>query len=133
MTYTQRISDAADVARATAYIAGLPKSVPYVLTIKPWHKQRTVRQNKLYRVWLHRMSDYTGYTEEEMHDYYKTKFLLGRKVFDDIVAVPSTKHLTTAEFSGYLQKVHQHYLDKTDEALPWPDDAGWEDLCARYS
>lgn len=72
------------------------------------YSPRTNDQNKYYwGVVVNMLSDYTGFTDEEMHNLLKNKFLTKHKIIKDklLVSSYSTTELDTAQFSDYIEKI----------------------------
>lgn len=71
-------------------------------------KNRTTRQNKLLWSIYKPMAEYTGYTEEELHELLKAEFI-GVETFqvgENIFLKPKTStRLTTKGFTKFLDKV----------------------------
>lgn len=76
--------------------------------IRKVKKSRTLDQNKLYWFYLEIVSEYTGSLSEDLHEYFKRKFLPPQKitVMGKTIVIPrSTTRLSTHEFSEYLDKI----------------------------
>lgn len=57
------------IGRITAFLSRLEASKPWELWVKPWKKSRTDRQNNaLWGVAYKTLSDFTGFTEPELHE-----------------------------------------------------------------
>jgi len=72
---------------------------------RKWRKRRTNRQNSYY--WscvIPLLCEYTGYSDEELHEALKIKFLSKRER-DDLPTVRSTATLSTKEFANYIEKI----------------------------
>ncbi|HEU4601781.1 MAG TPA: hypothetical protein VFS24_07425 [Steroidobacteraceae bacterium] len=56
------------IQRVTAFLARLDGSKAWELSVKPWKKSRTPRQNNaMFGVAYSTLSNFTGYTDEELH------------------------------------------------------------------
>lgn len=68
---------------------------------------RNLSQNDKYWAILEGLSDYLGYTKEEIHELMKYKYLKYAKEIagQPIVVVRSTSDLDTGEFSEYIENV----------------------------
>jgi hypothetical protein len=77
------------------------------ITITKYNPSRSVSQNRLYRVYLGLISDYTGDDENELHEMLKNKFLKGK----------STTQLDTKGFADYLEKIRR-YSAEVNITLP---------------
>jgi hypothetical protein len=78
------------------------------VVIREYKKSRSDRQNNMYWGWLKIISDETGYTTEELHEYMKGNFWGYREaeIFGEKRMIPkSTTKLSTKEFNEYLDKV----------------------------
>lgn len=101
---------------------------PIILQVAPEKKKRSRSQNNLYWVWLTIMGNELGYSNEEMHDIFKHKYLKEKK---DIVNkktgelmtvdfIRSTTSLNKAEMSDYMMKVERDSIE-LGIILPSPD------------
>lgn len=91
------------------------------VTIRKWKCTRSNNQNNYYfGVVCKVLGDYFGYTEEEMHDALKYKFL--RKGACDIETVQSTTKLNTAEFEEYLENVRRWAAIEYNVIVPLPNE-----------
>lgn len=88
----------------------------YTITIQRKHAHRSQAQNRLYwGVYVRTLSEYTGYSPDEMHEVLKAKFLPKRlaiadangEVHDEFVIGGSTTRLDVIEFGDYLAAIHQ--------------------------
>ena len=91
------------------------------VVLREYKSQRSNPQNNYYfGVVCKILGDYFGYTEEEMHDALKYKFL--RKGAADLETVQSTTKLNTAEFEDYLEKVRRWALLEYNVSIPLPNE-----------
>lgn len=81
--------------------------IPYKFDIKLNRSIRSNDQNRYYRACLKQIAIVTGYTTDELHDFYKKKFVGIKMVFDEEVVL-STSKLDTKEFSVFIKKVKEH-------------------------
>lgn len=104
-------NDDASVNRLANFLSDLNdqakgKQISYRIDIKKNRAIRSTDQNARYWVLLKAIGVVTGYTKDELHEYYKTKF--NRKwILDESVPV-STADLDTLEFTVYMNKVQDH-------------------------
>jgi hypothetical protein len=75
----------------------------YVFSIKKDRKVRSLQQNALYWKWVSIIADYFGYDAEEMHIYFRAKFLVDRTKI--IPRIRSTTELNILEFMEYMDKI----------------------------
>ncbi len=103
------------------YVSKLKEGTKLSLEVKVQRKYRSLPQNKLYWFWLGLIGESTGYDPEELHDTYKSMFLVDRSL--SLPLVRSTKKLDTLQFGQYLDKVKMHAQDELGIILPEPDEA----------
>ncbi len=111
---------------AMAAVQRLPLEPVHEVIIKPWRKKRSLAQNRLYWMWLRELRDHieqaTGqhYSDDDLHDYFREKFL-DRRVVElggDVVQVrKSTTRLTVAQFTEYLERIERYCLTELAEPL----------------
>ncbi len=103
-------------------------SKPWSVTVEPFKKKRTLSQNGLYWKWLERTVDIvareTGNDKDDLHDIFKEKFLTPKIVeFDGQVHRKySTKNLTTAEMSEYMNRIYAFVTSQLGIILPIPEE-----------
>lgn len=79
-----------------------------VLTIKRRSQVRSLKANALYWVYLTNISSETGHTPNELHEFFKAKFLSPRfeTIYNEEVELPpSTAILSSQEFSAYMERI----------------------------
>jgi len=90
-------------------------------------KIRTLQQNRYYRgVVCALVSDFTGFTNEEIHQFFKTKFLSYRrtvkgKTYD---FTKSTTELNWKEMTDYIEQIRQYVRESPTlmtVVIPDPD------------
>jgi hypothetical protein len=91
------------------------------MIIKPFRAKRTIPQNAYYwGVVLKTISKETGYTSEELHEFFKRIFLkkeivIGGKTYETSI---STRKLKTDQFSEYIEKIKGFVFLKLDLVIP---------------
>lgn len=91
------------------------------IDIKQYRKNRTNQQNKLLRWQIYKtISEDTGHTPEEIHRYFKGKFLLDRS--RKIPCPRSTTDLNTKEFGQYVDKIVRRASQELGLFIELPDD-----------
>lgn len=82
--------------------------------------QRSTNQNALYWLWLGIIESETGNGTNDLHDFFKTKFLKRTKeVFGKVYeVVQSTALLDSMDFTTYMDKVRQFALHELNITLP---------------
>lgn len=104
------------------FIAHLRADPRMGVTVKPYRRNRSQEQNRLYwGVWLAMLADYTGHTAEELHEFFKDKFLqrraatvLGRTLLME----PTTTSLKVDEFTAYLEQIRMFAAENLGCDLP---------------
>jgi len=109
-----------------AYLKTLDKLEGEQITveIKKRSKGRSVPQNKYYRFVLGLICNETGYTDDEMHEILRYKFLLQKDADDPYVK--STAMLSTVEFEEYMTEVRQWASVMLNCFVPLPNEEGIE-------
>lgn len=106
-------------------VASLPDGE---VIIKIQDTRRSDAQNRTYWLWLHLLSEHTGYTPEELHQICKEQFN-GRTHSDvhpetgeieDRHGYQSTATLDVQQFSIYLDRVRQWAAEVLGVNLPDP-------------
>jgi hypothetical protein len=88
----------------------------YVLVCKEIVEQRSTNQNRLYWLWLTMIADETGHAPNEMHEYFRMKFLKCHdKKFEYI---RSTTDLNKDEFTKYLNQIELFATTELNITLP---------------
>ena len=73
------------------------------LIIRRYKTSRTIKQNKLYWLYLGFIGDELGCEPEELHSTFKAMFLIDHS--KKLPIVRSTTKLTTIEFANYIEKI----------------------------
>lgn len=96
----------------------------YVWFYKP-EKIRSLSENRYYRgVVIKKLSDFTGYNDNEMHNILRYKFLLKYHENHKIPPIArSTTELTTVEFEEYLTKIREWASIDLGCYIPLPNEA----------
>lgn len=105
------------------------KQVEYIIDIKKNKPIRSISANRYYRAILLEIASASGYTDDEIHEFYKRKFH-GKYVLDEVIG-QSTSNMDTAEFSNYVKKVKQHGEEFFGVIIKDPKDKDyllWEQL-----
>lgn len=106
---------------------------PFVLSIEPYRKKRTLSQLAL--LWVRHaevsqaVADYTGYSAEDIHDIVKRKFLKPRivEIGDTVVERYSTKGLTVTEMADFMTKIEAWASSELGLILATPEDRMYGD------
>ena len=105
---------------------------PYVLTLGRLRAIRSPQANRYYwGIVMHLLSEYTGFTPDECHEWAKAKFIPKRlavlnqngDVEDEYVIGGSTRKMTTTEFYDFVETVRTFAQEKLGLEIPPPDPA----------
>jgi hypothetical protein len=111
-----------------AFIHGIDVSSPVVLSveIKQHKNARTRYQNAYYfGVVLRTISEYTGFTPEELHASFKRTFLpIEREMIGGVMVerLSSTKDLDTKTFNDYLERILHFCAENIGLYVPMPNE-----------
>lgn len=112
-------------AHAIALISKLDLSKRWKVTVARHQNKRSLNQNSLYWKWLGIIAQETGHEADELHEYFKAKFL--PPVFVELEGEAeairrSTTKLNTQDMSDYMDKVNAFAASQLGIILPQPDD-----------
>lgn len=101
---------------------------PFEMTLAPYKKKRSLSQNAL--MWVRygevakAVADYTGMAAEDIHEFAKQRWLTPKvfEVGDQIVQVYSSKNLTTAEMTAFLDQFEAWASGELGILLAQPED-----------
>ena len=104
-----KVTSEEDVENLRRFVGELDLSKAYEVEIKPFAFNRSTQQNKKYWALIGELGSFLGYSESEMHELMKYKFLSYKQEMlgDEMTVVPSTSKLTIKEFVEYLEKVER--------------------------
>lgn len=107
---------------------------PFLASFTVHRKKRTIRQNRLFWMWMRCIRDDTGNDVQTLHDFFADKFLPWNieKCFDVEVRKPhGTKNLNTKEFTDFLEQIRLDMLEQGID-LPQPGEMGWDEFVIKY-
>lgn len=110
------------------------KDRTFVADFKLFRRVRTLKQHRLYFMWLNCVKDETGQDVDDLHAYFKEKHLpwSTSEVFgSEVRRVTSTKNLDSKQFSEYLEKIRMEMLQQ-GIFLPQPGEAEFDAFYAHY-
>lgn len=116
-------------------IEALDDAECYDVSIKKKRWKRSISQNNLYWLWLTCIEQETGNDKDDLHDYFRMKFLGAEEldVFGErLVRIVSTTKKDTLQFKQYLDKIQLFALLELKITLPNPDDKYWSDFYGMY-
>lgn len=94
------------------FIFSMPLDKPVKVTAQVVRKGRTLSQNSLYWKWVGEavdaVADHTGHDADELHDFFKQKFLTPTVVEINGEAINryTTTTLNKAEMSAYMERIY---------------------------
>ncbi len=96
------------------------------ITVTDFKEKRTVRQNRLFWMYVTIIADELGYDKEEMAEIIKFKFLLTEKVIEEtgevMQYVESTTKLNKDHFRVFIDKIIRWSAEQFNIVLPLPED-----------
>ena len=98
--------------------------------------KRSISANNLYWMWLTCLEDETGQDKEDLHDFFKQKYLgtESRLCFGIVYnRTVTTTILDDKQFSQYLKKIQIFASTELGITLPNPDDIRFEQFKDHYS
>lgn len=119
----------AERTAAIRFIGVLSLEKPIRLTVEEVTKRRTLSQNALMWKWLNevadKMAEYSGHTPEEIHDFFKRKFLSPTLVTiaGETVERYTTTKMNTAEMSAYMDRIYAFVTGECGIYLTLPEQA----------
>lgn len=116
-------------------LCSLLRNGVYTLKITRKTTKRSLPQNKLMWMWYKCIEDSTGTPANDIHEYYKSKFLCHPKTIygRQYIVVGSTTNLNTTQFTEYLNKIQADAATELGIRLPLPDDQGYDQFVDMYN
>jgi hypothetical protein len=102
------------------FIKDLKQNTEVEVIIRPVKDFRSLKLNRTYWMYLGMIADYLGHTKEEMHDYFKAKFLCEWHQVngEETLVCQSTAKLSNREFCEYLEKIFWFCSHEMGYVLP---------------
>lgn len=94
--------------RLISRLQGVTLDKTWEVLIRPFKSSRSAAQNRLMWKWYGELAGHTGHDVDELHEYFKRKFLGTeiREVLNEKTEVPkSTTKLKVMEMTDYLQRL----------------------------
>jgi hypothetical protein len=121
------ITDEATRHRAVEHVAGLSiDGKQWEVSVARKRKRRTLNQNALYWKWIgevvDHVSDCTGYEKDEVHEYFKQRFLEPKAIEIDGFAAKryTTTDCDTGEMAKYMDRIYRWASQELGLVLPLP-------------
>ncbi len=104
-----KVTSEEELENVRRQIGELDLSNAWEIEVKPFAFNRSTQQNKKYWKLISELGSFLGYSEGEMHELMKYKFLSYKQEMlgDEMVVIPSTSKLTIKEFVSYLSQVER--------------------------
>ncbi|MCF0201767.1 MAG: hypothetical protein HUK08_00240 [Bacteroidaceae bacterium] len=115
--------DTESVLRQIEYmINGLHKAGYYDIILKEHKENRSIEQNKYYWKIIGALEEYTGYPKENLHAFFKRKFLTRyvRCFESKFIEETSTTQLSVKEMTEYIEKVTAYILTEIEPNFMLP-------------
>ena len=130
----KKITSESDRNEVITAIVKLDIAKGFTVEITQRRRVRTVSQNRLERLWLACIADETGNDSNELHEYFKQKFLEVKEVqiFGEWNAIYSTRDLNTVQFKNFLDKIQIFASTELAISLPVPEDKRWDEFYETY-
>lgn len=130
-TYTITTDEDAD--KIAELVRSLDLSKPWSVEIKRRVKNRSHQQNALYWKWLSIIGDHLGYERDELHDYFRERFLavdyleiLGEQV--KRLTRTSGRDFTPAMMADYMDRIERLAAQELGILLPHPEDDHYQTI-----
>ena len=106
----------------------------YTVEITEKKPVRTISQHKLYWLWLTCLSFETGNDKDDLHEYFKEKYIEPTvvTVFGVEQKRRTTTTLTTTQFKYFLDHIQQFASTDLSITLPDPESQYWNEFYKYY-
>lgn len=97
--------------------------------------KRSLSANNLYWLWLTCIEQETGNSKEDLHEYFKNKWIKAesKELFGEFIQIkPSTTSLDTSKFKQYLDKIQVFVNTELEITLPDPEDLKFVEFERHY-
>ena len=111
---------------------------PILISLRRPSATRSLEANRFYfGVCLKLLSEHTGYTVDELHEWAKARFIpqhvslcdRNGEIKDDLVIGGTTTKLNRAQFYEYVEAIRKFAAEELDVAIPDPD-PNWREQAA---
>ena len=130
-----KVNGAVTLSKPFDFICSLLRNGIYTLRITRKTTKRSLPQNSLMWMWYRCIEDSTETPANDIHEYYKSKFLCHFKTIlgKECYTVGSTTSLNTAQFTEYLNKIQADAATELGIRLPLPEDQGYDQFIEMYN
>lgn len=123
------LRDEATRKQVLGVLAAMSLEKPVKVEWETYRKNRSLNQNSLMWMWINQLadkvSDDTGHTPQEIHEYFKMSFLspVITEIMGKTVEIRTTTKLNTAEMHDYMERIYQWAVGQ-GYYLPLPEELG---------
>ena len=130
----RKLTTEIDRAAVIAFIQRLDLKKLFTVEVIEKKSTRTISQNALYWLWVSCISFETGNDKDDLHEYFKRKFITPREIrlMGDLFETYSTTNLNTLEFKHFLDGVQIFASSELGITLPNPEDNYWREFYNYY-
>jgi hypothetical protein len=131
----RKLTSEIDRNMVIAYIKRLDiKKKLYTVETLEKRPGRSISQNSLMWLWLTCIEQETGTNRDELHDFFKRKFILPEEVeiFGEKILRWTTTDKDTLQFKQYLDKIQIFSNTELSIILPNPEDKYWDEFYFYY-
>ena len=130
----RKLSTETDRDMVIGYIKRLDISKLHTVEVLKKNANRSISQNSLYWLWLACISHETGNERQDLHEFFKTKYMVPevKNVFGINVDIRTTTDKNTTQFKYYLDKVQIFASTELSITLPLPEDKYWQEFFEYY-
>ena len=106
-----------------AFVQAVPLDKRLAWSVEETKSGRSAQQNRLYWKWIGIIARDTGNDAEDLHEYFKQKFLTPRtvEIGEEFHEVYTTKRLKVADMREYLDRISA-FANGYGIYLPHPED-----------
>ena len=130
----RKLTSEVDREMVMAFIKRLDIHKLYTVEVIEKKPTRSISQNSLYWLWLTCIAFETGEDRNELHEYFKRKWLEPKDIIinNDRFQYYSTKSLNKIQFKYYLDKLQVFANTELSISLPNPEDQYWDEFYRFY-
>jgi hypothetical protein len=130
----RKLTSEIDRDMVIAFIKRLDLRKLYTVEVTERKANRSISQNSLYWLWLTCIEFETGTDRNDLHDYFKRKYLIPESVFvfGESQERYSTTKLNTTQFKYYLDHIQTFVSTELAIALPDPESQYWDEFYKFY-
>lgn len=130
----RKLQTEVDREMVISFIRRLDIKKLYTVEVIEKKSTRSISQNNLYWLWLTCIEFETGTERNDLHDYFKDKFLIPEdiKVFGESRQRRTTTNMNTTQFKYYLDRIQIFANTDLSISLPDPESQYWDEFYKFY-